>query len=156
MKKFILSLVSLFLLGAATAMASNVLVIHLTSGETYSYILLDEAPVISFQGDQIVVTASSRTLQFSMQAVTYFNYENSDATGIEEEISPNGMEMNGDRLVFNGLPAGCPIYIYGVGGQLYLKMEADADGNAIVDLTSLSTGVYIVKANEISTKITKK
>lgn len=156
MKKFILSIVSLFLLGAATALASNVLVIHLTDGTTYSYILIDEEPVISFQGEQIVVTASSRTLQFNMQAVTYFNYETTDATDIDEGISPNGMQMNGDRLVFNGLPAGCPIYIYGVGGQLYLKMEADADGNAIVDLSSLNTGVYIVKANEISTKITKK
>lgn len=156
MKKFILSIVSLFLLGTATAMASNVLVIHLTSGETYRYILLEETPTISFQGDQIVVEASSGDVSFNMQAVTFFNYETQDATGIEEEISQEGMQMNGDRLAFNGLPAGCPIYIYGVGGQLYLKMAADADGNAVVDLTSLNKGVYIVKANEISTKITKK
>ena len=156
MKKFILSIVSLFLLGTATAMASNVLVIHLTSGETYRYILLEETPTISFQGDQIVVEASSGDVSFNMQAVTFFNYETQDATGIEEEISQEGMQMNGDRLAFNGLPAGCPIYIYGVGGQLYLKMTADADGSAVVDLTSLNKGVYIVKANEISTKITKK
>ena len=156
MKKFILSIVSLFLLGTATAMASNVLVIHLTSGETYRYILLEETPTISFQGDQIVVEASSGDVSFNMQAVTFFNYETQDATGIEEEISQEGMQMNGDRLAFNGLPAGCPIYIYGVGGQLYLKMTADADGSAVVDLTSLNKGVYIVRANEISTKITKK
>jgi hypothetical protein len=156
MKKFILSIVSLFLLGTATAIASNVLVIHLTDGTSYSYILLEEKPVINFQGDRILVTTSTTEHSFYMEAVTYFNYVTQDATGIEEEISQEGMQMNGDRIVFNGLPAGCPIYIYGVGGQLYLKMTADADGSAVVDLTSLNKGVYIVKANEISTKITKK
>ena len=66
------------------------------------------------------------------------------------------MNLTGDQLALSGLPAGSDIYIYGVGGQLFMETKADDEGNAVIDLTSLNTGVYIVKANNISTKITKK
>lgn len=155
MKKMLLFVVSCLLLGATTAIAGNVLVVHLMSGETYNYVLLNEEPTISFSGDKIVITTSTAEHQFAMEAVKYFNYENKSTTGIGD-VSADGMRYTGDRIVFSGLPANCPIYIYGTGGQLHLKTAADAQGNAVVELSSLSTGVYIVKANNISTKITKK
>ena len=155
MKRKILSVVGCLLLGVATAMASNVLVIHLTSGVTERFILLNEEPTINFSGNNNVVTTATTEHTYPMEAVNYFNYETSDATAIEG-VTSNGMSMQGDRIAFSGLPAGSAVFLYGAGGQLYMKTEADADGNAAIDLTSLMRGVYIVKANNVTTKITKK
>jgi len=159
MKKFILSIVGLFLFGAATVMAQNVLVIHLTNGSEERLILLDEEPVITFSGDKIMISkkSSSTELELSMAAVNYFNYEGgSGTTSIEGTTTPDGMIFTGDHISFSGLPAGSDVFIYGVGGQLFMSTKADDEGNAYIDLTSLNTGVYIVKANNITTKITKK
>lgn len=159
MKKFILSIVGLFLFGAATVMAQNVLVIHLKDGSDRRYILLDEEPVITFTSDKIVITSerNSTELGLAMADVSYFNYDGGNGTTrIEETVVPGGMNLTGDQLALSGLPAGSDIYIYGVGGQLFMETKADDEGNAVIDLTSLNTGVYIVKANNISTKITKK
>lgn len=158
MKKFILSIVGLFLFGAATVMAQNVLVIHLTNGSEERLVLLDEEPVITFSGEKILISknSSSTELELSMAAVNYFNYEGNGATRIEGTITPDGMSFTGDHISFSGLPAGSDVFIYGVGGQLFKATKADEEGNAFIDLTSMSTGVYIVKANNISTKITKK
>ena len=156
MKKFFLSIVSLFLLGAATTMASNVLVIQLTNGLSERFVLLNEQPTISFSGDKIVVNTSTSEHEYAMAAVNYFYYESAGTTDIEETVTPGGMNFMGDHIALSGLPAGSDVCIYGVGGQLYLKTVADADGNATIDLTSLLRGVYIVKANNISTKIAKK
>lgn len=154
MKKMFLSAIGCLLLGAATAMAGNVLVVHLMSGETYNYVLSEE-PVITFSGEKIIINTTNTEHQFSMEAVKFFNYELQNTTAIGE-VTTDGMRILGDRIVFSGLPANSPIYLYDTGGQLYLKTAADADGNAVVELSSISKGVYIVKANNISTKITKK
>ena len=159
MKKFILSIVGLFFIGAATVMAQNVLVIHLTNGSEERLTLLDEEPIITFKEEKILISKRTSPLEveLSMAAVNYFNYEgNSGTTRIEETVNPGGVNFTGDQLSINGLPAGSDVYIYGVGGQLFMETKADDEGNAVIDLTSLNTGVYIVKANNISTKITKK
>lgn len=137
-------------------MASNVLVIHLTNGMTERFVLLEEQPTINFSGNKIIVSTSTTDYEYAMAAVNYFNYESQGTTAIEETVTPGGMNFMGDHIDLSGLPAGSDVCIYGVGGQLYLKTVADADGNATIDLTSLLRGVYIVKANNISTKITKK
>ena len=153
MKRMILSAISCLLLG--TAMASNVLVLHLKDGSSQSYVLLTDEPRISVVGDNIVVTTNSTESSYAMTDVSYFNYE-SQATGITGKNNADGMKFNGDAILFSGLPAGCKIYLYATGGQLLMTETADADGCATVNLTSLQTGVYIIKANNIATKFTKK
>jgi len=162
MKRMILSAVGSILLGATTAMASNELVLHMTSGTTQRYVLLNEEPTISFSGDNIIVKTSTTESVYAMSEVSYFNYEyneHSVATeirGIGTDKDGDGMQVSDDHIAFSGLPAGCKIFIYGTGGQIFKTATADADGKANVSLTSLPQGVYIVNANKISTKITKK
>lgn len=156
MKKAILSLVVLLMAGVATAMANNALVIHLNSGETHTYVLLDEEPTISFSGDSIFVTAKSTDATYAMADVDYFNYEAKTVDVIANAGAGNGMSRQGNALVFNGLPAGSKVEVFATGGQLCSVVTADAQGHAEVSLSALPNGVYLIKAHNISTKITKK
>jgi hypothetical protein len=161
MKRLILSVVSCLLLGAATTLANNVLVIHMQNGTVHRYELITVQPEISFSGDNVVVrvsdTATNTYTQatYAMKEVSFFNYERNNATAISG-VDANNMKVDGDQISFSGLPAGSKVFVYTSGGQTCLTVTADDQGNASVSLSNLARGVYIINANNISTKITKK
>ncbi len=154
MKKQILSVVGLLLMGAATAMASNTLVLHLASGQTQRFVLLNEEPSISFNGDNVIVKTSTSELSYAMTDVKFFNYE-TETTGIEG-AKADGMKIDGDRIVYDGLPAGSKVQVFDVAGHLCGSATADEAGHAVVSIAKFSAGVYMVNANKVSTKFTKK
>lgn len=157
MKRSILMILALLVAGVTTALASNALVVHMKSGETHTYVLLDEEPTIAFSGDNIVITARSAEATYAMSDVDFFNYENNAATSITGVgDGEKGMHRSGNTLIFDGLPAGSSVLVFTLGGQLNIKVKADDNGHAEVDLQSLPEGVYIVKAHNVSTKIAKK
>ena len=154
MKKMILSVVGLLLMGAATAMASNTLVLHLASGQTQRFVLIDEQPTISFNGENVIVTTSTSEMAYAMTDVKFFNYE-TETTGIEG-AKAEGMKVEGDRIIYDGLPAGSKVQVFDVAGHLCGSATADEAGHAVVNITKFSAGVYMVNANNVSTKFTKK
>jgi hypothetical protein len=156
MKKMILSVVGLLLMGAASAMASNELVIHLTSGIAQRFVLISEQPTITFEGDNIVVKTTTAEVSYAMEDVNYFNYEDQTMTPIDEVTTADGMKITGDHISLSGLPAGSKVTVYGAAGQLYITETVDEDGHANVSLARLARGVYIINAANLSTKITKK
>jgi len=153
MKKMILSVVGLLLMGAATAVASNTLVLHLASGQTQRFVLIDEQPTISFNGENVIVTTSTSELTYAMTDVKFFNYE-TETTGIK--TASGGMKVDGDRIVYDGLPAGSKVQVFDVSGHLCGSATADESGHAVVSIAKFSAGVYMVNANNVSTKFTKK
>ena len=154
MKKMLLSVVGLLLMGAATAMASNTLVLHLASGQTQRFVLLNEEPSISFNGDNVIVKTSTSELTYAMTDVKFFNYE-TETTGVEI-AQADGLKIEGDRIVYDGLPAGCKVQVYDVSGHVCGTATADESGRAVVSIAKYSAGVYMVNANNVSTKFTKK
>ena len=154
MKKQFLSVVGLLLMGAATAMASNTLVLHLASGQTQRFVLLNEQPTISFTGDDVVVKTSTSEMVYAMTDVKFFNYE-TVATAIEG-TQADGLKIDGDRIVYDGLPAGCKVQVFDVAGHVCGSAVADESGHAVVSIVKFSAGVYMVNANNVSTKFTKK
>ena len=154
MKKMLLSVVGLLLMGAATAMASNTLVLHLASGQTQRFVLLNEEPSISFNGDNVIVKTSTSELTYAMTDVKFFNYE-TETTGVEG-AKAGGMKIDGDRIIYDGLPAGCKVQVFDVAGHVCGTATADETGHAVVNITKFSAGVYMVNANNVSTKFKKK
>ena len=157
MKKVFLFIVSCLLLGTTTASAANELVIHLLTGTTQRFVLINENPTISFSGENIVVQTSTTTVTYAMEDVSYFNYEdNGMPTGIGGASVTDGMKIDGDRILFSGLPVGSKVFVYTTAGKVCMSETVGADGTASLNINSLSRGVYIVNADNISTKITKK
>lgn len=157
MKKRILSVVTCLVLGAVMSMAENVLVIHLSSGSDLRFVLLAEEPTISFVGENVVINTASTELVYDMDLVKSFSYEDAQTpTGVEGVKGNDGMKLDGDRLVLSGLPVGSHVQVFTAAGQLSMSATVGSDGTATLSLSQLARGVYVVKAHQISTKITKK
>lgn len=161
MKNFILFLLCCLVAPLAAHADDNTLVLHFTDGTEMRYILNDDTPVMTFEGDSIVVTTQTvgTTGRYDLTDVDYFKYEVYDANAIvnvNTGADGNGLSVKGNRVDISGLPAGSSVFIYDTVGKLYSSLKADAQGRCSLSLDNLARGVYIIKAYHISTKITKK
>lgn len=157
MKRIFLSALTCLLL-AVTAHASNVLVLHWTSGVETTYVLTDDQPVMTFQGDSIVVTTKTSESRIDMTKVSFFRYVlDGEATAIGDiSTGTDGVAIHGNRIDLSGLPAGSAVNLYDTAGKLYKALKADADGRCTVSIDDLARGVYIIRAWHVATKISKK
>lgn len=132
------------------------LVVTQTNG-TVSKFALTEAPVITYDGNDVVITCSEKTLQTSMDGVK-------NCTFVTETIS-NGIEdvRQGQtkttfafgKALFEGLQSGARVLVYTIDGKAVSSVSADGDGCASIDLNALSGGVYILRTPDKSFKIKK-
>ncbi|MBQ8098653.1 MAG: T9SS type A sorting domain-containing protein [Bacteroidaceae bacterium] len=78
-----------------------------------------------------------------------------EETGIKSaRKAQSGLELNGSNLLLN-VPAGTVARIYDGQGRLVLTSTIAAEGKAI-QLSDLQSGIYVVKAGEVTKKILLK
>ncbi len=64
--------------------------------------------------------------------------------------------QDGETLTFSGLTIGTEIAIYSSAGMVMQKVKAGNQHKTTVSVSNLPPGVYLVKVNEITYKITKR
>ena len=122
---------------------------------------LSDVPVVSFDGDSIVVTAAGEVLKFDLIGVTGYAFsEENVTTGINSTTVDGGDVTKPFFAVgnaeFSGLKSGSTILVYTIAGKAVTAVKADTEGNATVDLSQLPKGVYIIKTPGKSYKIVNK
>lgn len=155
MKRFLLHL-----LIAATALfasASNdwVLQVWKTDGQVLK-IGLDQEPKTSYDDGQLIITTLSNTVSFPLESVRRYTYSNG-LTGLD---TPNAAKAtfsnNGETLTFTGLRPNTEVTLYNVAGQLLRRVVADGSSHLTISVSDLAMGVYVVKADHVTYKITKR
>lgn len=142
-----------------TFLEKEYLVVTDTAGTEYAFALEDQ-PVITFSAGNIVVVASGDTLSTALAGID--NYKVSTrkvSTGIMKlPQAANGGEpvLSLSNAAVSGLKAGDRVSIYNVNGMLLSETVADNSGNASLDMSSLTRGVYILRAPGKSFKFVKK
>lgn len=136
------------LLSVGTAVAEDVLRLHLTDGQTVTFALSDE-PQLSMSADSMSVTLSAITFRYAHQDVRYldYDYDRDNAVGIgaatADEAGVQAQFANGSLRV-SGLSAGSLLRLFGMGGQLVRSLRAGSDGTAEVSLEGLPRGTYLL------------
>ena len=64
--------------------------------------------------------------------------------------------QDGESITFTGLERDTEILVYSAAGQIVRKVKADGQDKTTVSVSDLPTGVYVVKVNAITYKITKR
>ncbi|MBE6309766.1 MAG: T9SS type A sorting domain-containing protein [Bacteroidales bacterium] len=148
--KFLVS--SLLLLFTLSVKAYSGIEVTLTDG-TGMVITMSERPVITFSGDKLVVKTETGITELVRSKVKTFNYLTSSSV---EELKVGDFKVSdtGDMLLFNNLPAGSEITVCDISGKLV--KSATAEGNYRINVSDLSSDVYIVSVNGVSTKIVIK
>lgn len=154
-KKFVL-LFLLLIVSSLLAFSENALKIHTKSGNDIT-ILLEELPIVTFLGEDIVVTTHMNEIHYSASEVTKFTYTSVDISGIEDnkKVSTLFMWEENDLKAFNLSPQ-TKVSLYTIEGKLIAFGTTNDKGYIHLPLTTIDNSVYILKSESITFKIYKR
>lgn len=132
------------------------LIVWQKSGVKVYYDLVD-APVTTFQGDQLIITTNKETITYQRSDVLRYTYDRLEQTGIALQPGDRAIEMNreGNSVVFRGLKAGAIISVYGTNGTTVAEYVADGNGPLTVSVKEQPSGVYIIRTGAETIKLIK-
>lgn len=153
MKK-LLSLLILFVFAHSAVADDIILQIWQSDGKVVN-IDLNEQPLTRYVDGNLIITTTKTTITYPLEKVVKYTYAPAD---VIESI--NGMRLDfsqdGETLTFSELTEGTEITVYSSSGQLIRKTKSGRQSKTTVSVSDLPAGVYLVKVNSVTYKITKR
>jgi hypothetical protein len=148
-----LILLSVFQIKASGDSYELVVWTHLGDRIGYS---LDEQPRVTLELESLIVSTIKTKVEYSLDDVRKFTLNKNDVTGIDEvkQLMPT-MKFNSNTLTFTGCIPGSKIKIMSVNGINLYTLQADNNGYIQIDISALSSGMYLVVTSSITYKIIK-
>ena len=110
-------------------------------------------PVITFSGEDMVITSSLTTITIPLDDVdSYEAYD--EVTGICPLT--DAPQFSNGHVVFSGLAGGAEARVYSADGRLMSRHAADTSGYVAVSLDSLPKGTYVISTPNQTIKINNK
>jgi hypothetical protein len=154
-------LVALALLGFITAKADaqgtvKGIVIETAGGQRTEY-ALTETPKLTYDGNTVTLTTTKVSVDYTASNILKVMLTDISSTGINDvESSLGNILLSNDEVRMSGLAADESVTLYNVNGMLLSSWKATSMGELTISLSDLSRGVYIIKANHQSFKVTRK
>ena len=143
-------------LSSSAQSALNALVVLMKNGSKMTF-FLSEKPQVLFQGAYLKVAygvASSTT--FALEDVQRFTYETQDEDAINGTSGDFAdVHVRDGELVVSQLKQGTMVSILASDGKVMKQFAVPDTGTYRHDLSTLPQGVYLVKAGNITYKITR-
>ena len=132
------------------------LIILMKNGSENAFFLKDK-PKVTFEGTSLKVSAATGDVSFALADVMRFTYAKKSTSGISEQVeNPTGVSFEGDVLVISHLKANTTASIYALDGKLIRQLKPQRAGTYRISLSELPSGLYLVKADNVTYKITKR
>lgn len=139
----------------ASAQGANAMVLHFASGGEVTC-LLDEQPLVTFEGDELVLTTHMNVVRYQAKDVVKFTYVTLRATDVSS-TSTVGTKFffDGDVLRARNLEPQSMVAVYTVDGSQVASAMTDKNGNVSLALPRQSGVVFAVKNSVANFKIQK-
>ena len=148
-----LILLSVFQIKASGDSYELVVWTHLGDRIGYS---LDEQPRVTLELESLIGSTINTKVEYSLDDVRKFTLNKNDVTGIDEvKQLMTTMKFNSNTLTFTGCIPGSKIKIMSVNGINLYTLQADNNGYIQIDISALSSGMYLVVTSSITYKIIK-
>ena len=132
------------------------LIIQMKNGSENAFFLKDK-PKVTFEGSNLKVSATTGDVSYPLADVLRFTYAKKSPTGISEQVeNPTDVTFEGDVLVISQLKANAVASIYALDGKLIRQLKPHRAGTYRISLSELPSGLYLVKADNVTYKITKR
>ena len=132
------------------------LIIQMKNGSENAFFLKDK-PKVTFEGSNLKVSATTGDVSYALADVLRFTYAKKSPTGISEQVeNPTDVTFEGDVLVISQLKANAVASIYALDGKLIRQLKPHRAGTYRISLSGLPSGLYLVKADNVTYKITKR
>lgn len=150
MRKLLLSLLALFCSFMAKAEDKS-LIITFSDNTTQTFVL-STLPQITMSNNKMTISAGGTTAEYDLYKIKTFTF--SGTTGIENIENNSSIITEGDRIIVEG--ANANVKIFSVDGKTATLKTTNLSNSTVIDISSLGRGVYIIKANNKTLKISKK
>lgn len=157
MKQSILALIFTFsFLSTYAEEIGKQLVIWNKDGSKVAY-SLGEVPKISFTETEIKIETNDILVNYPLESLLRFTYEKDESLSVKN-ISSDYLHFRYDKenLQFFGLKENSTISIHTLNGMLVHKTKIGNSGDYNFPLSHINSGVYIIKINELSYKVSIK
>ena len=155
-QKLLLVLLSCFCLSAMADEPKTQLVVWAKDGTQVAYALA-EKPKVTFTETDLVITANGVEVNYTLENMARFTYEDNSATGITNlQTDESSFKLNGESLLFPALKANSTVSLYTLNGTLVFKKTVRQNGEYAFPLSNLNAGVYMVNVNGLTYKIVKR
>jgi len=142
-------------MGVCAADQLLTLIVELKNGSQTAFFLKDK-PQVKFEGTNLKVTSTAGDVTFLLADVKTFTYAKKDPTGIDEQVAePTGVAFQNNVLVISQLKANAAVCVYAMDGKLVRQLKATRYGTYRLNLSELPSGLYLVKVENTTYKITK-
>ena len=133
---------------------AQTLVLHHPGGTTTDVELFTQ-PRLEFQDDKVLITSTVLNMEYPKDQVLRFTYKG----GLQGISTPKGeadMSRDGDCLVFHNVKASDQVAVYTAKG-IRVPVRLTRNGNdAVLSLSQIPTGVYLLSVNGRTSKFTKQ
>lgn len=118
---------------------------------------LDEHPKIYFKDTDLVISTDRVTVSYDQKEVSRFTFSAGDNTGIGSIVEPDiTFTQTGDLILVTGIAQDKPIRVYSSSGQLLQSRKTDSSSHVVVSLAKYPSGIYLIQADTITFKFTKR
>ncbi len=125
---------------------------------TTTEISLYKKPRVTFSTDKVLIKGSGVNFEYPSKDIVKFTYKKED---IVNEIDAPNNEVNffrdEEHIVFNGIKSTDEVALYKLNGsRIPVKINISEDNRVTLPLSGIPSGIYILKVNGKTTKITKR
>lgn len=146
-------LMFLALLFVAMGLRAQTLVLHHADG-TQTDVELFTQPLVKFQNDRVLITSTVLSMDYPKADILRFTYKGG-ALGINTPKGEADCRRDGDQLVFRGVKAQDQVAVYTANGIRVPVRLTRRGTDAVLPLSQIPQGVYLLSVNGRTAKFTK-
>lgn len=155
--KITVLLLCIYHLVAIAQEVPTTLIIQTKDNSFIGYSLAEE-PILTFTPNELTIKTDKVTVNYPLSFILQFVYGNDSEINNIGYLPSNDQpfRIGQENLIFNSNASPMNIAIYSINGQLLFTKQTQEKDEYIFPIAELSVGVYIVKVNNMTYKITIK
>ena len=146
--------------------AQNTLTIHQKDGSQFSYGFLflcltisqQRAVTITYTETDLVLSTANIVVEYPLSAISKFTFTETETSvsGVETDVIAPVLELKDNTVYISGAKPKQTISLIGTDGKIVSTFKTDANGYVTFSIVALPEGIYIVKSETLTCKISKR
>ena len=154
-KTFLTIIVLILALFNSESAQAQRLVVWQKDGSKVSYDL-DEVPMTTFTTTDLVITTKTATINYPLSTIHRYTYEGLPSSVTNATADGISISHDGNNIIIKGLASGKTAAVHSMDGIRLWANRANGSDRLVLSLSQLPAGVYIIKADNITYKFTKR
>lgn len=127
------------------------LIITFNDNTTQTFVL-STLPQITMANNKMTILAGATTAEYDLYKIKTFIF--SGTTNIRNIEDNSEIKKEGNKIIIEGTNAN--VRIFSIDGKSTTIKTTNTSNSTVIDISSLNSGVYIIKANDKTVKISKQ